>query len=92
MTKLAEWLLGLSLLGATWVGLAFDPFGLRLPELGRELLWPLPAYLLVAFGCYSLATVGYRLATFNDCEAAAEELRSQIQEARKDLASKGFRF
>ncbi|XP_067878723.1 dolichol-phosphate mannosyltransferase subunit 3 [Heterodontus francisci] len=92
MTKLVEWLLGLALLGAVWAGLAFDLLGLRLPEPGRQLLWPLPAYLLVAFGCFSLATVGYRVATFNDCQAAAEELQSQIREAREDLAGRGFRF
>uniref|UniRef100_UPI00398ED251 dolichol-phosphate mannosyltransferase subunit 3 n=1 Tax=Pristiophorus japonicus TaxID=55135 RepID=UPI00398ED251 len=92
MTKLAEWLLGLAVLGAAWAGLAFDLLGLGLTEPGLQLLGPLPAYLLVAFGCYSLGTVGYRLATFNDCEAAAQELRAQVQEARTDLAGKGFRF
>ncbi|GCB85684.1 hypothetical protein scyTo_0026356 [Scyliorhinus torazame] len=92
MTKLAEWLLGLALLGGGWATLTFDPLGLRLPLAGRQLLWPLPAYLLVAFGCYSLATVGYRLATFNDCRGASEELQTQIQEARRDLAARGFRF
>ena len=27
------------------------------------------------FQCYSLAVVGYRVATFNDCVAASEELK-----------------
>ncbi|GCC43214.1 LOW QUALITY PROTEIN: dolichol-phosphate mannosyltransferase subunit 3-like [Chiloscyllium punctatum] len=92
MTKLGQWLLTLGLLGGTWAGLTFDALGLGLPESGRRLLWPLPAYLLVAFGCYSLATVGYRLATFNDCRGAAEELQAQIREARADLESRGFCF
>ncbi|XP_041037678.1 dolichol-phosphate mannosyltransferase subunit 3 isoform X2 [Carcharodon carcharias] len=92
MTKLAEWLLGLALLGGGWAALTFDPLGPSLPEAGRQLLWALPAYLLVAFGCYSLATVGYRLATFNDCQAASEELQAQIREAHGDLARRGFRF
>lgn len=37
-------------------------------------------------------TVLYRTFTFNDCPEAAKELQEQIQEARKDLTSKGFTF
>ncbi|NXT86234.1 DPM3 mannosyltransferase, partial [Zapornia atra] len=65
MTKLCQWLCGLALLGSAWAALALTPQGLRLPAPYREVLLLLPVYLLVAFGCYSLATVGYRLATFN---------------------------
>jgi dolichyl-phosphate mannosyltransferase polypeptide 3 len=50
----------------------------------------MPIYALIAFACYSLAVIGYRVATFNDCTDAAEELRKQINEARADLKSKGF--
>ncbi|XP_066577373.1 dolichol-phosphate mannosyltransferase subunit 3 [Amia ocellicauda] len=92
MTKLAEWLLGLSTLGVLWGVVTFDLLGLELPGSYREVAWPLPVYLLVCFGCYSLATVGYRVATFNDCEAAAQELQEQIQEARRDLKSRGLRL
>lgn len=52
----------------------------------------MPVYLLVAFGCYSLATVGYRVATFNDCEDAAKELQAQIKEAKEDLKKKGLKM
>ncbi|XP_035170195.1 dolichol-phosphate mannosyltransferase subunit 3 [Oxyura jamaicensis] len=92
MTKLAQWLCGLALLGSAWAALALSPPGLRLPAPCRQALLPLPAYLLVAFGCYALATVGYRLATFNDCEEAAAELREHISEAREDLRRRGLRF
>ncbi|KAM4664784.1 dolichol-phosphate mannosyltransferase subunit 3 [Discoglossus pictus] len=92
MTKLAEWLLGLTFLGATWVTLTFDLLGLNLPHPYQQVIWPFPVYLLVAFGCYSLATIGYRVATFNDCEEAAKELQEQIKEAKKDLARKGLQF
>uniref|UniRef100_A0A8C5WCR8 Dolichol-phosphate mannosyltransferase subunit 3 n=1 Tax=Leptobrachium leishanense TaxID=445787 RepID=A0A8C5WCR8_9ANUR len=92
MTKLAEWLLGLTILGAAWFTLTFDLLGLKIPALYQQVIWPLPVYLLVAFGCYSLATVGYRVATFNDCESAARELQHQIKEAKKDLTTKGFKF
>ncbi|XP_033927116.1 dolichol-phosphate mannosyltransferase subunit 3 [Melopsittacus undulatus] len=87
MTKLGQWLCGLLLLGSAWAALA----GLRLPAPLRQALLPLPVYLLVAFGCFSLATVGFRLATFNDCEEAAAELREHIRAARADLARRGLR-
>ncbi|XP_069735020.1 dolichol-phosphate mannosyltransferase subunit 3 [Phaenicophaeus curvirostris] len=92
MTKLGQWLCGLALLGSAWAALALEAPGLRLPAPFREALLPLPLYLLVAFGCYSLATVGYRLATFNDCEEAAAELQEHIREARRDLRQRGLRF
>ncbi|XP_035257369.1 dolichol-phosphate mannosyltransferase subunit 3-like [Anguilla rostrata] len=92
MTKLLEWLLGSAMVGITWGLLTFDVLDLQLPQAYREVVWPMPVYLLVVFGCYSLATVGYRVATFNDCEEAAKELQSQIIEAREDLEKKGLKF
>ncbi|PWA15120.1 hypothetical protein CCH79_00008683 [Gambusia affinis] len=89
MTKLLQWLLGVSLLGAVWALVAFDLLELSLPRTYREVAWPMPLYLLVSFGCYSLATVGYRVATFNDCNEAARELQEQIKEAKEDLRKKG---
>ncbi|KAJ7428083.1 Dolichol-phosphate mannosyltransferase subunit 3 [Pitangus sulphuratus] len=90
MTKLGQWLFGLALLGSAWAALALAPPGLPGPL--RQALLPLPIYLLVAFGCYSLATVGYRLATFNDCEEAAAELQEHIRAARADLRRRGLRL
>ncbi|XP_027762272.1 dolichol-phosphate mannosyltransferase subunit 3-like [Empidonax traillii] len=90
MTKLGQWLFGLALLGSAWAALALAPPGLPAPL--RQALLPLPVYLLVAFGCYSLATVGYRLATFNDCEEAAAELQEHIRAARADLRRQGLRL
>ncbi|XP_062266030.1 dolichol-phosphate mannosyltransferase subunit 3 [Platichthys flesus] len=92
MTKLLQWLLGVSLVLAAWAVVSFDLLDLRLSHTYREVAWPMPLYLLVSFGCYSLATVGYRLTTFNDCEEAAAELQEQIREAREDLRSKGLKM
>lgn len=50
----------------------------------------LPVYCIAAFGLVSALIVFYRTLTFNDCDAAAEELRSQIQEARTFLEGKGL--
>ncbi|XP_030644965.1 dolichol-phosphate mannosyltransferase subunit 3 [Chanos chanos] len=92
MTKLLQWLLGVSILGVAWGIVTFDILDLRLPHVYKEVAWPMPVYLLVVFGCYSLATVGYRVATFNDCEEAAKELQAQIQEAKDDLKRKGLKM
>ncbi|XP_057683855.1 dolichol-phosphate mannosyltransferase subunit 3 [Corythoichthys intestinalis] len=92
MTKFMEWLFGVSVVLAAWVLVAFDPLDLKVPHPYREVAWPMPLYLLVSFGCYSLLTVGYRVATFNDCQEAAEELQAQIKEAKKDLKKKGLRM
>uniref|UniRef100_A0A6J0TXG1 Dolichol-phosphate mannosyltransferase subunit 3 n=1 Tax=Pogona vitticeps TaxID=103695 RepID=A0A6J0TXG1_9SAUR len=93
MTKLLQWLLILALLGAAWAALALNLGGIKpLPPPWDQVVWPLPTYLLVAFGCYSLGVVGYRVATFNDCEEASRELQAQIREARADLAHRGLTF
>ncbi|KAK2830510.1 hypothetical protein Q5P01_018441 [Channa striata] len=92
MTKLVEWLLAVSVLGSVWAFVTFDLFDLKLPQTYRDVAWPMPLYLLVSFGCFSLATVGYRVATFNDCEEAAKELQEQIKEAKEDLKRKGLKM
>lgn len=92
MTKLLEWVFGVSVIGAAWALVTFDLLNLRLPVAYKEVAWPMPVYLLVVFGCYSLATVGYRVATFNDCEEASKELQDQIKEAKEDLRRKGLKM
>uniref|UniRef100_A0A3B3Z9X8 Dolichol-phosphate mannosyltransferase subunit 3 n=1 Tax=Periophthalmus magnuspinnatus TaxID=409849 RepID=A0A3B3Z9X8_9GOBI len=92
MTKLVEWLVGVTVVLVGWAVVSFDLLDLRLPDTYREVAWPMPLYLLVSFGCYSLATVGYRVATFNDCEEAARELQEQIKEAKEDLRKKGLKM
>ncbi|XP_032114768.1 dolichol-phosphate mannosyltransferase subunit 3-like [Sapajus apella] len=92
MTKLVQWLWVLAILGSTWVALTTGALGLELPLSCQEVLWPLPAYMLVSAGCYALDTVGCHVATFHDCEDATRKLQSQIQEAQADLARSGLRF
>ncbi|XP_024153944.1 dolichol-phosphate mannosyltransferase subunit 3 [Oryzias melastigma] len=92
MTKLMQWLFGVSLLGTLWALVSFDLLDWKVPHTYREVAWPMPLYLLVSFGCFSLATVGYRVATFNDCEEAAKELQEQIREAKEDLRRRGLKM
>jgi len=95
MTKLLQWLAGLALFLAVYAGLLLDlvPGGslLSCPKCREVVLW-LPINLLMAFACYSLAVIGYRVATFNDCVDAADELKGQITAARSDLKRLGYPF
>merc|ERR1711976_965218 len=52
----------------------------------------LPIYAVLLFGIYSVVVILYRVATFNDCPEAAEELRKQISQAKQELGAKGFEF
>jgi len=54
-----------------------------------QLVPVLPWWVVVAFGAYSLSSLGYGLYTFNDVPAAYEELISEISQAKNDLLSKG---
>ncbi|XP_008058876.1 dolichol-phosphate mannosyltransferase subunit 3-like [Carlito syrichta] len=92
MTKLAQWLWGLAILGSTWAALTMGALGLELPSACQEVLWPLPACLLVSASYYALVTVGYHVATFHECEDAVCKLQDQILEAGADLARRGLSF
>uniref|UniRef100_A0A8C4R4B7 Dolichol-phosphate mannosyltransferase subunit 3 n=1 Tax=Eptatretus burgeri TaxID=7764 RepID=A0A8C4R4B7_EPTBU len=82
MSKLARALLVFGLFAVAWVVLAWDLPGLGLTSQWLQLVWAMPAYLLVCFGCWALATVGIRLSSFRDCPEAAEELRAEVVAAR----------
>ncbi len=91
MTKLMEWLVGVGLIASVWAAVLF---GKLLPTLSRDHFpWVLatPVILVGMFGVYALAVLVYRVATFNDCEEAAKELRKEIEEAKRDLAKKGLK-
>mmetsp|Transcript_138621 Transcript_138621/g.196309 ORF Transcript_138621/g.196309 Transcript_138621/m.196309 type:complete len:94 (+) Transcript_138621:134-415(+) len=49
-----------------------------------------PFNLLCCFGSYSLLSIGYSLFTFGDADEAADELKKQVEEARRDLARHGI--
>ncbi|CAM9447113.1 unnamed protein product [Pylaiella littoralis] len=58
----------------------------------REVVEPFPMYCLMAFGCYALAKIGLGLIAFKDCSEDAALLDKDIQDARYDLARRGFKF
>lgn len=49
-------------------------------------------YTYIFYGLCALVKVFFLAMTFNNCDKAAQELRQQIQESKKDLHRKGFKF
>lgn len=91
MTKLMEWLFGVSLFLAVWISIVFE-YIQGIPANYRRIALPMPIIFVGLFGIYSVFVILYRVATFNNCDEAEKELRRQTVEARKDLRSKGFVF
>ena len=89
MTKLLEWVSVAIAFLSVWI-LAISGHLFQTSEESRVHVLLSPIYLVIVFGLVSLAIILYRVATFNDCPEAYQELKDQITEARKDLASKGF--
>jgi len=91
MTKLGQWLLFLSVFAGVWAAyyLPIEPLRDSDPFVKEAVFWS-PLLFVFAFGIVSVLIILYRVATFNDCEAAAAELKKQIEEARADLRSKGM--
>jgi len=89
MTKLAEWVFGLGLFVSTWYLIFTRKIESSFSD--SEILLA-PIVLVAIIGIVLLSILIRRISTFNDCPEAAAELRKQIEQAREDLASKGFKF
>jgi dolichyl-phosphate mannosyltransferase polypeptide 3 len=81
----------LTLFFAIWLSLLNNLVPITVPPQYRSILFSLPFYLLILFGCYSLAAIGYNLLIFRECPDAMKELESNIQQARNNLRSYGFK-
>ncbi|CAM1326229.1 Uncharacterised protein g9201 [Pycnogonum litorale] len=90
MTKLLEWLAGLSLFLITWILLLSGRLSFIIPD--SHLILFLPIYVAVIFAIYAASVITYRVFTFNDCFQASESLKREIIEAKADLKSIGFKF
>ncbi|KAK4493926.1 hypothetical protein PRZ48_015112 [Zasmidium cellare] len=62
------------------------PFPTKVQE---DIIPYLPFWALISFGAYLLFKLGWGVLTFNDCPEAHEELKQQIEQARKELRKKG---
>jgi len=89
MTKLTEWVFGLGLFVSTWY--LFFTRKIESSFSDSEILLA-PIVLVAVIGVILLSILIRRISTFNDCPEAAAELRKQIEQAREDLTSKGFKF
>ncbi|KAF9651408.1 dolichol-phosphate mannosyltransferase subunit 3 [Thelephora ganbajun] len=58
-------------------------------ETKDQIIPVLPWWVLVSFGSYSLASLGWGLWSFRDCPDAYHELMHEIQEAKNDLRARG---
>ena len=56
----------------------------------EEVLWVLPWYALVLFGCYTFMRVGIDLLSFNDYPEEIKALEEDIRKAKHDLKVRGF--
>jgi len=89
MTKLAEWVFGLGLFVTTWYLIFTRKIESSFSD--SEILLA-PVVFVAIIGVVLLSILIRRISTFNDCPEAAAELRKQIEQAREDLTSKGFKF
>jgi len=89
MTKLAEWVFGLGLFVTTWYLIFTRKIESSFTD--SEILLA-PVVFVAIIGVVLLSILIRRISTFNDCPEAAAELRKQIEQAREDLTSKGFKF
>uniref|UniRef100_A0A671G0I9 Dolichol-phosphate mannosyltransferase subunit 3 n=1 Tax=Rhinolophus ferrumequinum TaxID=59479 RepID=A0A671G0I9_RHIFE len=90
MTKLAQWLWALALLSSSWAVLIMGALGLQLSC--REVLWPLPAYLLVSAGCYALGHCGLSHGHFSWLRGCSPRLVEPHTGGPNDLAGRGMCF
>ncbi|XP_018313100.1 dolichol-phosphate mannosyltransferase subunit 3 [Mycetomoellerius zeteki] len=88
MTKLLEWLSCATVIFGVWF--ATITSNSVLVKEWREIILFLPIISLFLFGLYAITVVLFRVFTFNTCESAAIELQRQIEEAKRDLQSKGI--
>ncbi|KAF9873400.1 dolichyl-phosphate mannosyltransferase polypeptide 3 [Colletotrichum karsti] len=58
-------------------------------KIQEQIIPVLPFWVLVSFGAYLLARLGYNVMTFNDVPEAHKELVAEIEEAKADLRKRG---
>lgn len=90
--KLFQWLIAGGSFVALWVGLILGYIKSDINDSTKDVILFLPVFVIIGFALYSVAVIAYRVATFNDCIEAAKELKVDIEDAKNDLTSKGFKF
>ena len=86
-----EWILVAGTIAAVWFTVVFGLVE-GISDTMYRMVLTLPFVLVMLFGIYSLCFIVYKVLTFNDCPEAAEELKRQIKQAKKELKEKGMTF
>ncbi|KAI8930129.1 dolichol-phosphate mannosyltransferase subunit 3, partial [Entophlyctis helioformis] len=92
MSRATRMLSAAFLLTLLWLVLLFHSDtipAITFPPVADQILPAIPLWLLVTFGAYSLANIGWSLFTFGDCPDAHVSLLKEIQAAKMDLRSRG---
>ncbi|KAK7028024.1 Dolichol-phosphate mannosyltransferase subunit 3 [Halocaridina rubra] len=92
MTKLMEWLTGAFLILGPWTAVVSKTIQNEFTDKYYIAILIFPVILVAIFGLVSVAIIAYRVYNFNDCNEAAEELKTQIKEAKEDLTKKGLKL
>lgn len=93
MTRATKVLGSITVMLLTWLLVLYNVISLPLSDTIRYNILPLlPIYCIILFGCYSLLVIGYSIYNFNDVDYAVNELNNDIDNARKRLVQKGFKF
>ncbi|KAJ3036002.1 hypothetical protein HDV00_003136 [Rhizophlyctis rosea] len=77
---------------AIWTPLFFHHTFLNflgIPAWIDPVITAIPLWLVVTFGSYSLASIGYALLTFRDCPEAHQSLLAEISAAKAHLRAHG---
>ncbi|KAH9512236.1 Dolichol-phosphate mannosyltransferase subunit 3 [Bulinus truncatus] len=90
--KLFQWLFCLISFMTLWISYVVGFMRADFSKELHDIILALPIYLLISFACLLLGMIGFRVATFNDCELASKELKEHIEAARKDLEKKNYKF
>ncbi|XP_048740418.2 dolichol-phosphate mannosyltransferase subunit 3-like [Ostrea edulis] len=90
--KLFQWLIGAGLFIAVWLAFVLEKVDIQCTEIQKSVILVSPVLAVGIFGVVSAVIVLYRVAIFNNCDDAAEELKQQIKDAREDLSKKGLKF
>ncbi|XP_055852946.1 dolichol-phosphate mannosyltransferase subunit 3 [Episyrphus balteatus] len=92
MTNLMRWLMYIGIFAVPYICIVSGQIRTNTTEKYLFEIQIFPILLILLFGLYATTTVTYRTLTFNDCPEASKELHDEIEEARRDLTSKGFKF
>ena len=89
MTKLMEWLSFATLFFGIWIAIITGNISSFFITEWQQVILFFPLIVLFLCGLYAAVIILYRVFTFNNCEDAAFALQEQIEEAKKDLQSRG---